>query len=130
MVCNNVVMVKNYGFERVTDDKVEAVLHDGMRHLCFAISLCLEQSRAGRLFLFEHPAQATSWSTQMIRRLAAEPNTEKVLFDFCALGMAAPDNQGKMGPALKRTNVLTNAKHVAATLQKARCRGEHKHVVL
>ena len=66
----------------------------------------------------------------MVGRLAEEPNTEKVLFDFCALGMAAPNDDGRMGPALKRTCVMTNAKHVAATLQKARCRGEHKHVVL
>ena len=66
----------------------------------------------------------------MIERLLAEPGVEKVVFDFSALGMTAPRNDGTVGPALKRTGVLTNAGHVAATLRKARCRRDHQHVVL
>ena len=36
-------------------------------HMRFALSLCLRQLAECRLFMFEHPAGANSWGTQMMQ---------------------------------------------------------------
>jgi hypothetical protein len=44
--------------------------------------------------------------------------------------MQSKDQNGELGPCLKKTSVLTNSKHIAAILGKAKCRGQHQHVRL
>ena len=56
---------------------------EALNHLYFAIELCEEQRRAGRLFVFEHPASATSWGTNVIQLLAQKDGVDIIKFDFC-----------------------------------------------
>ena len=66
----------------------------------FAISLCQEQVLAGRYFVFEQPAGAASWTTKLVEQLARHPDVDKIIFDFCALGMRSTYEDGTDGPAL------------------------------
>ena len=88
------------------------------------------RDNSGRFFVFEHPAGAASWATKVVRQLQQDPRVDRVVFDFCALGMRSTYSDGSSGPALKRTGLLTNSKHVAGALSKARCCGLHKHAQL
>ena len=110
--------------------EVEKLLEAALIHLKFTIELCLIQHEAGRLFLFEHPASASSWSTTMIKTLAEIEGVFHVKFDFCMLGMVSRDADGTEHAAKKRTGILTNSGAVATLLRQAQCRGEHWHMEL
>ncbi len=40
--------------------EVRQRLADGLAHVRFALEFCIEQQQAGRLFMFEHPAGAST----------------------------------------------------------------------
>ena len=42
-------------------DVAKTELEEGIKHVQFAIELCNLQHQAGRRFMMEHPANATSW---------------------------------------------------------------------
>ena len=54
-----------------------------MLHMKFALTLCLQQYLAGRLFMFEHPAGASSWSTKMMFDMLSREGVFLAKFDFC-----------------------------------------------
>ena len=44
-------------------------MKDAVAHIAFAVKLCLLQARAGRKFMIEQPAGASSWGTQLMNKL-------------------------------------------------------------
>ena len=124
------VLQELFNYPRMSAHHVESKLSEGLDHLRFAVELCIRQHNAGRLFLFEHPHNASSWSTKALNILMGEKGVYKVDFDFCMLGMEARGDDGVMRPAKKRTGVVTNSEAVASVLERAQCRNEHEHVHL
>ena len=118
----------NVNFTSKSDKEVQEILWEAMRHLSFAVELCLEQAGNGRFYLLEHPCQATSWQTGIMERLLFMKGAYRFNFDFCTLGMKSVDSDGKAGLVKKRTGLVTNSHHVAGLLEKAQCRGGHRHV--
>ena len=96
-----------------------------MSHLDFALKMCEMQAKAGRLFLFEHPVQAKSWSLSFVKRLYKYKRVVTVDFDFCQLGM---HSEGY--PVKKRTRIMTNSPKIANRLAKFQCDRSHKHIPL
>ena len=88
----------------------------GLLHLSFCVDLYREQHKHGRYFLHEHPAQATSWQSEVMERFSSEDGTLRVTCDQCQYGMEDPDGN----PIKKPTSFLTNSPEIAAQLQK-RC---------
>ena len=119
-----------FNYPKMEKAEVETKIAAALRHLRFTIELCIMQHEAGRLFLFEHPASASSWDTEVIQMLSEVNGVHHVKFDFCMLGMTTTDRNGHEVPAKKRTGVLTNSSAVASLLQGAQCRGEHWHMEL
>ena len=77
--------------------------------------------------MFEHPAEASSWSMKAMQQMKALDGIRIVKLDFCMLGMKTTDDNGKEAAARKRTKVMTNSNAVALLLQEAQCRSEHVH---
>ena len=98
-----------------------------MRHLAFAVKLCLAQYKAAMYFAFEHPQNAKSWKTRVMGLSLRLPGVRLVEFDFCMAGMEGQDELGK-APVRKTTKILTNSEHLANALSELRCSGEHCHV--
>ena len=119
-----------FNYPGMETEEVRRRLEDGLKHVKFALELCLEQYRNGRLFLLEHPAGASTWSTEMIANMEKLPGVEVVTFDFCTLGMKAQDKDGEMRPAKKRTSVITNSSSTQLLLREAQCHRQHRHVKL
>ena len=92
---------QNINHEKMDPAEVERRVADGLKHLKFTVDLCAKQLREGRYFLFEHPMTASSWASEMLHWLGAQPGVDKVSFDFCALGMQINGSDGKVGPSLK-----------------------------
>ena len=116
-----------FNYPRMPASKVWAELEAAMKHLKFALEMCLKQHRAGRLFIFEHPAEATSWSYEMIVEFGKLDGVHRIQFDFCRLGMMTKDKDGNEKFAKKRTAILTNSDAVATLLRHAQCLGDHSH---
>ena len=82
------------------------------------MELYAEQVKAGRFFLHEHPAQASSWGEPVVVAITHLPGVEVVIGDQCQVG--AVDMNG--GPIKKPTKFNTNCQGIADALTK-RCGG-------
>ncbi len=119
-----------FNYPRMTKAQVTEEIAEAMTHLKFTLEMCLTQHRAGRLFIFEHPAYASSWSYDLIVKFGQLDGVHRVQFDFCRLGMATKDAEGVEKPAKRPTAVLTNSDAVATLLRHAQCLKDHEHVHL
>lgn len=128
-ICGPFSALQGLNFSEMIPEEVEQVLRTGVNHLKFAMTLCKKQSDAGRLFMFEHPSNARSWSMELVKGMLALDNVVTVDFDFCQFGMNSEDAQAE-GCAKKRTRVLTNFPKLAKRLSAAQCDDEHRHVSL
>ena len=108
-------------------EEIKEKLKTAMEHLKFSLDLCLRQYKAGRLFVFEHPTSASSWSTAMLQQMADLEGVYSARFDFCQLGMETKSTAGESVPAKKRTTVLTDSSNLAEVLRQAQCQGLHQH---
>jgi hypothetical protein len=97
-------------------------------HLRFSCELYELQIRRGDYFVHEHPAGATSWKCECIRRMMSIPGVIATVADQCQYGLTSKDELG-VGAARKATRFLTNAPYIAEELNK-RCPGDHRHVHL
>ena len=119
-----------FNYPKMQKGEVEDKVRDAMEHVKFCLKLCLEQYRNGRLFLFEHPAGAASWSMKAMQEMKLLDGVQTVKFDFCMLGMRSTNDKGEDAAAQKRTQVMTNSNALAVLLTEAQCRGEHEHAQL
>ena len=126
--CTPFSTLMRWNWRNMKPDKVQEVMCKAIAHLSFAVAMCEEQHRAGRLFMFEHPARATSWNLDVLNDLRHLPGVISVLSDMCAHGLKSTD---KLGTALvkKTTRFITNSQSVA-TAVGVRCSKTHRHVVL
>jgi len=107
-------------------DKVK--YEEAVALLEFAVELCLMQVRAGRKFIFEHPAYATSWRLPCLMKLREASGVQEKIFHMCQYGMRLRDKEGE-APVKKATRVCTNSVAIAEKLGE-RCPGNHRHVIL
>ena len=98
---------------------VECERRRAVMHLEFCIELYREQLRIGRYFIHEHPAYATSWQEECIRKLLGESGVETATCDQCMYGCETSDGH----PIKKPTTFMTNAPELAKEL-RTRCSGK------
>ena len=100
---------------------------EAVGHMRFVIDLYRRQMREGRLFLHEHPAGATSWGLEMVKKLLEEEGVFTTVADQCEYGLetTTQDRKGRV-PARKRTRFATNVWMIAQELGR-KCSGTHDH---
>ena len=125
----NLLMGKNLSSERRAQFHQE--LDEAISQLRFCFKLYRKQIAAGRYFLHEHPASASSWELHEVQELMQDPNVFEVVAHMCALGMTTrmPGDPEKEVPVLKPTRFLTNSWTVVEALNR-RCECEGKHGTL
>ena len=109
-------------------EEFEVKKQKAIKHVEFCSAIYRLQSAAGRYWVHEHPANATSWNLKTIVKLHALPGVEKVRADLCAFGLKTTVH-GEERNAKKPTCFLTNSWCVARELER-RCDGSHKHFSL
>ena len=75
----------------------------------------------GRYFLHEHPAQATSWNTDVVKRILELEGVQRTVGHQCQYGA---DYEGS--PIKKPTGFMSNSPHIRKALSKL-CKGKHGH---
>ena len=86
-MCGPFGSINDFNYIKMSDDEIRDKLQNFMLHMRFALAMCLQQPLAGRLFMFEHPAGASSWGTKMIHEMLGREGVHVSKFDFCQLGM-------------------------------------------
>ena len=76
-------------------------------HLNVACSLYEEQVKAGRFFIHEHPALATSWEEPAVKCVKKLANVQVSRVDACQYGMTGTYH-GEDLPVKKPTRWMTN----------------------
>jgi len=103
---------------------------EAVEHVKFVVALYRLQMRAGRLFLHEHPAGASSWSLNAVKELLEEEGVMTTVADQCQYGLETKTQDGKgTAPARKRTRFVTNSWGISEELNK-KCDGAHVHAHL
>ena len=129
-MCGPFSSLQNLNYVNKDPQEVRSILERAMEHIKFTVELCLRQQNAGRLFIFEHPAGASSWESRILRELKAREGVFKVNFDFCEAGMKTGDKKGdgkQLYPVKKRTGLMTNSYAVYTLFREAQCKGDHVH---
>ena len=80
--CSPFCSLQAWNFPRMTEASVHERADRGMRHLAFAVLVCLLPYHRGRYFILEHPDGATSWRTDVLKALLGLPRVQRVAFDF------------------------------------------------
>ena len=86
--------------------------------LTFAAAVYKMQVLAGRHFLHEHPAGATSWSHPSMTKLLATSGVGAVVAHQCAYGLQSSTPGGGRAPAKKPTRFMSSAPAPPAALSK------------
>ena len=117
---------ENLNYPKMSPAKVKRLKDDGRRLLHFAISIAMSQLKAGKHFLLEHPASASSWKDSWMMRLEKMPGVIKVTADQCMYGLEAKKPSEDSQPARKPTTFLTSS-HCMAQRLSVRCSGDNPH---
>ena len=115
--------------KRVTGAVRARQLAEAQVLLGFAIEIYEMQLRAGRHFLHEHPASASSWGDPRVARLLRDPRVGVVTGDQCRYGLQARCEGGGQAPARKPTRFMSSSPAILERLS-LRCRGAHRHQTL
>ena len=103
---------------RVSKEVWEWRQAQGRRLLHVAIKSYWQQLHAGRYFLHEHPAFASSWNDPKMQQLVAQPGVFLVQGPMCRWGMRVKSKKDPFeGYARKETKWLTNSPFLAKILQ-------------
>ena len=79
-------------------EEFEARLRKAEKHIEFAVKMYRIQLREGRYFVHEHPAGATSWRMEVIKKLWGEEGVRAVIADQCEYGLISRDKWGWRQP--------------------------------
>ena len=132
-MCTAFSVMNRINYAKMAPEEVKARVEYGRTHLEFCAKLYALQWKAGRYFLHEHPAEATSWQEDCIKNILEKEGVLRVTGDQCRYGLKAADKH-RTGLARKRIGFMTNSVCVAQKLEK-RCPNKpgnevHKHVRL
>ena len=107
---------ERWNYKRMDPEEVRRRRAEGNVLLGFAAQVYREQLAAGRHFLHEHPASASSWDDPCIERLLTKPGVGSTVGDQCRFGLQAKGENGEYRLARKPTRFMSTAPGVLRAL--------------
>ena len=98
--------------QRRSPEEIKRRMNAARVHLKFVCEIYAMQMKAGRFFVHEHPAQASSWELQCIRALLRQEGVRRVVGDQCQYGQESADGH----PVKKPTGWMSNSECVLENL--------------
>ena len=112
--------------DKQDEDDFQAKIEIAIKHMAFAVFIYTKQVAEGRMFALEHPASALLWQLAIMSELLLLERSERVSFDFFALGMEI-EVEGVLKPAETRTSVVTNPPKFIRAFKEQQCKADCKH---
>eukprot|EP00959_Pyramimonas_sp_CCMP1952_P027175 570859-Pyramimonas_sp.AAC.1 len=86
------------------------------------MEVALEQHQNHRKFVFEHPAKASSWSTNVVRFISELPEVQVADIDMCRVGASVAKGGGL---SKKPIRLMPNCEaFLLRRFEDARCLGD------
>lgn len=117
----------NFNWSKLPVPVREKALKLATTHLEFCMFLASTQHKAGRGWLFEHPAAAKSWKNTRVCEVSGMPGVQRSSFDQCRFGLKSKVDKR---PMKKRTSFLSNMPSVGLKFCNSNCLGCPDHVVI
>ena len=118
-MCIAFCQLNHINYAKMSAEEVERRMQYGRKHLEFCVKLYGIQCGAGRYVLHDHPAGASSWQEECIKKLFKKHGVVRVVGDQCRYGLVSTE-KGYIGPARKSIGFMTNSPCITAKLNK-RC---------
>ena len=118
--CTPYSTLQRLNVSRRTPEETKRMMDKARVHMEFVCKLYRLQAEAGRYFLHEHPATATSWELDCIQSVLHMDGVDVVHGDQCQYGQVNRSNQ----PIKKGTGWMANSKEILKALKK-RCKGKN-----
>ena len=110
--------------ERMQDSQGQVRTQENALELLeVAMWVALTQHQTDRKFLFEHPAYASSWNTQMVSLVTGLKGVMLITVDLCTLGMVDEDECSYK----RTTTIMTNGSMVADAFRPYRSVRNYKY---
>ena len=114
------ILSRAWNFPRMDPQEVTRRRIAASVHLTFCCQLYLDQIKAGRYFLHEHPESADSWTHPGIVYIQGQKNVEIIKSDMCQFGMQSRAVDGTYRLVQKPTKWMSNARCILRRLAR-RC---------
>ena len=119
------ILTRNVNLPKMDPLVAEILMTEAVSHVDLCMDLALQQHEAGRFFVMEHPAGASSWKLPSIQRILHLAGVWKINFAQCRYGLTGPAG----GPMKKLTSLLTNMESVANEFQGKQCQCKQQGLV-
>ena len=116
--CTPYSILQRLNDHKRTPQETEDMMARAKVHMDFVCRLYKMQIQAGRYFLHEHPATATSWELKCVQEVLHMDGVDVVHGDQCQYGQV----NGNKQPIKKGTGWMANSKEILRALRK-RCKG-------
>ena len=124
----SIIQALNWG--RMDAKDKDKIIERAATHLHFCLELYKLQAKAGRYYLHEHPASATSWRDTKVKKFIERSDTLTTVMHMCQYGMMSRRPDGTIGPVYKPTKWMSNSPQTIARLFRRCSRGQHQRVHL
>ena len=121
-LCTPLSQLQHWNFSTTKLSKDKGSIAAGLKHLAFAVVLCLEQAAAGRKFALEHSAKASLCESDILKVFVRQSGASRVNLGQCMMGLTSRDSLGAPF-AREITSIATNSSGIALELQKFQCDG-------
>ena len=110
------------------DERAGKLLKEAKEHLKFVMKIYKMQLQEKRLFLHEHPSEASSWYMTEVQEVKVMEGVSVAIADQCMYGLKtwSTDKRKADTPARKRTKFMSNSTCILNELNRT-CDGKHKH---
>ena len=82
-MCTFFSTLMNWNWSRMSPERAQTAWDNAVMHLEFATEMYRAQMDAGRLFVHEHPAAASSWKLPCMQALLTDPGVRKPIAHQC-----------------------------------------------
>ena len=116
-----------WNYPKLPPEEVARRLNAGKCFVSHAMCCARAQCQAGRYFVYEHPASASSWNLHEVMEVTALPGVHCVVFDQCMVGLRSKVKNIHMR---KRTRLMTNSWEIVQRFQNLLCDKSHVHCLI
>ena len=129
-MCTAFSLLQALNWGRMRPEDKERIMARAVMHLEFCLKIYEIQRAAGRYFLHEHPATATSWRQKAMIQFLQKHDVHTTVGHMCQYGMTSKDKYGRIGPVYKPTKWMSNSPAILSRLSRRCTKGQHQHVQL
>ena len=111
------ILTRNCNLPKMDPLLVQIQMSQAVSHVDLCMELATQQCEAGRYFVLEHPAGASSWKLPSVQRVLQRADVFRVNFAQCRYGLTGPAG----GPMRMLTSLMSNMPSIREEFRDKQC---------